>query len=129
MAAPPMGLTELAPRIAAQADEDIRWRLLLGFLDEFAHTDSALQAASITDEPTTTNDRKWDVMMAAVAEHVAYANDLPIPMWVRKPEREWLGYVWWVVELPSARPWALAHSPAAFRRRGIFLHPDDIAVA
>ena len=35
MAAPPMGLTELAVRIAAQDNEDIRWRLLLGFLDEF----------------------------------------------------------------------------------------------
>jgi hypothetical protein len=68
-------------------------------------------------------------MLAAVAEHLAYTHDLPIPLWVRKPDREWLGYVWWVVDLPSARPWALAHSPAAFRRRGIFVHPDDLAVA
>ena len=124
-----MGLTDLARRIAAQPDEDLRWRLLLGFLDEFAHADSTLQASSIVDEPVATNDRKWDVMLAAVAEHLAYAHDLPIPLWVRNPEREWLGHVWWVVELPSARPWALAHSPAAFRRRGIFLHPDDLAVA
>ena len=84
---------------------------------------------SIATEPESTGDRKWDVMLAAVAEHMAYANDLPSPLWVRKPDREWLGHVWWVVDLPSARPWALAHSPAAFRRRGIFLHPDDLAVA
>jgi hypothetical protein len=129
MAASSNALTELAHHIAKQHDEDLRWRLLLGFLDEFSQTDTADRAALIASEADPTGDRKWDVMLAAVAEHLAFANDLPSPLWVRKPEREWLGYVWWVVDLPSARPWALAHSPAAFRHRGIFLHPDDLAVA
>ncbi len=119
----------LAGELAKEPSEDTRWRLLLGFLDEYHQADKGEHTASLGDEPALTGDARWDVMLAAVAEHLAYQDDMPAPLWVRKPGREWAGSVWWVVPLPSARPWALAHSPASFRRRGIFLHPDDLAVA
>jgi len=96
---------------------------LLGFLDEYRQADCGERASSLRDEPGLTGDARWDVMLAAVAEHLAYQDDISAPLWVRKPGREWAGSVWWVVPLPSARPWALAHSPASFCRRGIFCIP------
>lgn len=127
--ASPPSIVRLAAELASEPSEDTRWRLLLGFLDEYHQADGGDHAASLCDEPDLTGDTRWDVMLAAVAEHLAYQADVPAPQWVRNPGREWAGSVWWVVALPSARPWALAHSPASFRRRGIFLHPDDLAVA
>jgi hypothetical protein len=127
--ASPVSLNLLAQRLVAERSEDIRWRLLLGFLDEYRQSPVAEHASLIALEPAHVDTGRWDMLLAAVAEHLAYEADAAAPLWVRGPGREWTGKVWWVVDLPSARPWALAHSPAAFRRRGIFLHPDDLAVA
>ena len=127
--ASPLTLADLALLVRDESDDDRRWRLLLGFLEEYRHGGALDRPTLFAAEPRETNDRRWDVLLAAVAEHLAYDEDVPAPLWVRTPEREWLGTIWWVVPLPSARPWALAHSPASFRRRGIFLHPDDLAVA
>ncbi len=127
--APPMTLTRLAVNIAAEPADESKWRLLLGFLDEYQQSAGRDRLLLIAAEPAAAGDRRWDVMLAAVAEHLAYQADSAAPAWVRGEGREWLGRIWWVVPLASARPWALAHSPASFRRRGIFLHPDDLAVA
>lgn len=126
---PPPSLTRLAMSLRDQSSEDVRWRLLLAFLDEYRYVEAGARSGLLAAEPPLTDDRRWDVMLAAIAEHLAYEDDVAAPLWARNPDREWLGHIWWVVPLPSARPWALAHSPAAFRRRGIFLHPDDLAVA
>jgi hypothetical protein len=125
----PPSIAQLAAELVSEPSEETRWRLLLGFLDEYQQTDRGEHDSALCDEPGLTGDARWDVMLAAVAEHLAYQDDISAPSWVRKPGREWAGSVWWVVPLPSARPWALAHSPASFRRRGIFLHPDDLSVA
>lgn len=71
-----------------------RWRLLLGFLDEYRQADCGERASSLRDEPGLTGDARWDVMLAAVAEHLAYQDDISAPLWVRKPGREWAGSVW-----------------------------------
>jgi hypothetical protein len=127
--ASPVSLSVLATRLVGEPSDDVRWRLLLGFLDEYRQSPVDEHASLVASEPLRVDGDRWDALLAAVAEHLAYEADAPAPSWVRGPGREWTGKVWWVVDLPSARPWALAHSPAAFRRRGIFLHPDDLAVA
>ena len=67
-------LTGLSHHVAEQHDEETRWRLLLGFLDEFSQTDAADRSALIATEPGPTGDRKWDVMLAAVAEQTCRDN-------------------------------------------------------
>jgi hypothetical protein len=119
----------LAGELRGESSEELRWRLLLGFLDEYRFATDDQRCVLLAEEPVSTGDKRWDVMLAAVAEHLSFQDDRAAPVWVRGAGREWLGSVWWVVPLASSRPWSLAHSPAAFRRRGIFLHPDDLAVA
>lgn len=65
-------------------------------------------------------DPHADAYLAAVAEHVAASHDLPAPEWVRHGGR-FLDHFWWPSTASALRARALVESPAAFRRRGIFI--------
>ncbi len=49
----------------------------------------------------------------------------PSPLWTITTDR-FLRSAWWVSDLPSARIYALVGTPAAFRRRGIYVDRYDI---
>lgn len=147
----PMTLVDLASHLSATADHEGRWRLVLEFLEEFSHEDPAAPAVptdacldnSVTGTPpvgvgrsrllagqlSSCGDVRWDALVGAVAEHLSWTDGIAAPAWCTNPDLMWFGHVWFVDPLPSAQAWALAHSPASFRRRGIFLHPDDLVRA
>lgn len=112
----PMTLAETARRIdsgvalrEAVADfvDDLRW----------ARDDQDLRAR--IDERPVDLDARTDAYLAALAEHAAAARDLPAPGWTLENAR-FLDRIWWPrYEGLWAR--AIVESPAAFRRRGIFL--------
>lgn len=58
--------------------------------------------------------------MAALAEHLAFHDELEVPDWAYEDDR-FLEQWWFPVELLSVRAEALVHSPGAFRIRGIFI--------
>lgn len=89
----------------------------------------AKRSELLAEEPESCGDLRWDILVAAVAEHLSWIDRTEAPSWCTKPELMWFGKVWFVDPMPSAQAWALAHSPAPFRRRGIFLHPDDLTRA
>lgn len=129
-----MTLGDLAIHLAATQDHENRWRLVLEFLEEFSHEEPPSGMAPggrtrsnlLVDQPSSCGDPRWDSLLAALAEHLSWADGTIAPKWCTNPELMWFGKVWFVDPLPSAQAWALAYSPAAFRRRGIFLHPDDL---
>ena len=131
-----MTLGDLATHLAATGDHERRWRLVLEFLEEFSHEDAPSEAQSgvkrtalLAKQPNSCGDPRWDSLVAAIAEYLSWADGTVGPAWCTNPELMWFGKVWFVDPLPSAQAWALAHSPASFRRRGIFLHPDDLVRA
>ncbi|WP_308160182.1 hypothetical protein [Mycolicibacterium goodii] len=79
----------------------------------------------ITSEPALTGDTRFDALMAAEAEHIASRYGLPGPLWTATTDRT-LNRAWWISELPSARTSALIWTPAAFRRRAIYLDRTDL---
>lgn len=90
-------------------------------LDEFnLLPDDALRRRAIEDEPPPTGDPRFDAFLAALAEHLAHRWQLARPTWSVAPER-FLGQFWFVSEVAGFRALAVAQSPAAFRRRGIFI--------
>ncbi len=128
----PMTIAELAQRIRRSPTEATTWRLIAEFLEEFLHEPvepHEVRQRLLDSEPGDTGDERFDLYLAALAEHLAYHNDLNNPPWVLTPRRVWIGRMWFPNDLPSAKVWALAHSPAAFRRRGIFIHPEDLSRA
>jgi hypothetical protein len=75
---------------------------------------------AIEDEPRPTGDQRYDAYLAALAEHFAVTQGLPVPAWANRPER-FLDRFWFVSEVPGFRGLAIVQSPAAFRRRGVFI--------
>jgi cell pole-organizing protein PopZ len=79
----------------------------------------------IVDAPSTV-DEHVDAYLAALAEHVASRNDIPVPQWAVTPDR-FLDHFWWPSRTRALRARALVESPAAFRRRGIFIGATTLA--
>lgn len=93
---------------------------ILQFVDDFRSRRRNIQRQLLSREPGPTGSALLDAYLAAVVEHLSNEVGLPAPSWVEDPNR--FLRTWWIEgDVPSARPTAVAQSPAAFRRRGIFV--------
>jgi hypothetical protein len=101
------------------AGEDLRFAVR-ELLDEFAlRGRDDLRLHALVDEPKPV-DEHVDAYLAALAEHLARAHGLDIPAWALQ-ERRALDHMWFPGVARGFRATALRESPAAFRRRGIFI--------
>jgi hypothetical protein len=122
----PMTLVQLAAYIAGADDESTRWRLIAEFLEEYRHEAPDVRPGLLEDEPDATGDEQWDVFAAALAEHLALRDRRAAPAWAQ--ERS-LDRFWFPFNTPAARVDAVVHAPVAFRRRGVFVAPQELEVA
>lgn len=110
-------LAQVAEHVRAGADfrECVR-----DFLDDLAFAgDDEDVVDRVAQEPFTLPDRRYDAYLAALAEHLCSERGRPAPDWALHPRR-FLDTFW----LPRTRAFTaftLVRSPAAFRRRGIFV--------
>lgn len=113
---PPDSLREVGER--ALAGEP--WRAAArDFLDGFARADPSVKQALLEDEPPRF-DAAGDAYLAALAEHLAFHHELARPTWCIQPGR-FLRRMWFASDAPGLRASAIQQSPAAFRRRGLFI--------
>lgn len=123
-----------ASRRPRSLDEVTQWGQACGdtdgflreFLDEFycAPTREA-RAAMLSQEPPLCGNERTDAYLAAVAEHLALRNRLPVPEWAGKPAR-FLRRPFFPSGLESLKATMLVESPVAFRRRLIFVGADPL---
>lgn len=117
---PPAGPARGGPRpSAAQTAQRIRagedwWLAVRELLDGLA-LGQPLDPAE--PEPV---ERRIDAYLAAVVEHACARRGQPAPTWVLEPSR-FLAAFWWPVGGEAFTALCLVQSPAAFRRRGIFI--------
>jgi hypothetical protein len=91
------------------------------FLDEFnVLPRSDLKTRAISARPVPTADARADAYLGALAEHLAIAHGIDRPSRSLESER-FLESFWFVSDVPGFRALAVAESPAAFRRRGVFI--------
>ncbi len=91
------------------------------FLDEFAlRGDDRTRAEAIVERPATAGDPRHDAYLGALAEHLAAVHGLDRPRWSLESLR-FLDRFWFVSETKGFRAVAIAQTPAAFRRRGVFV--------
>lgn len=111
-------LAGVARRALAGESFDLAARELL---DELAllQTDEQ-RARALSEEPPLTSDPRHDAYLAALGEHFALRFGIDRPEWVTRPER-FLDRFWFKSAVPGFRATAIAQSPAAFRRRGVFV--------
>lgn len=122
----PATLVDLSRWLAGNADERVRWRLVAEFLEEYRHESLESRLRLLAAEPPTTGDERWDVFLAALAEHVAAKDGRAAPGWC---EGRSLRQFWFPFNTRAARVDALVHAPASFRRRGVFVAPQELDVA
>lgn len=90
-------------------------------LDELALLrDDEQRRRAIVEEPRPTGDPRHDAYLGALGEHFALRFGIDRPPWVTRPQR-FLDRFWFCSDVPGFRATAIAQSPAAFRRRGIFI--------
>ena len=111
-----MRLAEVAVRVS-EGDELLP--AVRDFLDQVKRRDDRELADLIRARPMSTGSGRADALLAGVAEHLAAVRNLPCPGWVREPER-FLDAFWFVSDVPGFRAVALAQTPIALKRRGIF---------
>lgn len=113
--------TQTVAGVAARVleGEDLRFAVR-ELLDEFAlRGRDELRAQALAEEPARV-DLHVDAYLGALAEHLARECGLSVPRWALSEGRT-LDHMWFPGVAPSFRPTALRESPAAFRRRGIFI--------
>jgi hypothetical protein len=108
------------------ADESRRWRLVAEFLEDYRWEPSGARFGLLEDEPRGTGDERWDVFLAALAEHLAARDERAAPSWA---EPRSLRQLWFPFNTRAARVDAVVHAPAAFRRRGVYVAPQELDVA
>lgn len=121
----PLTLERLAGLLAG-SDDSHRWRLVAEFLEEYRWERPAARPAMLEAEPPGTGDERWDVFLAALAEHLAARDGRGAPPWV---ESRTLRRFWFPFNTKAARVDALVHAPAAFRRRGVYVAAQELEVA
>jgi hypothetical protein len=126
MAYQPMTMVDLAAHLSRHPDEKIRWKHVWEFLEEYRWEPADRQLRLLVGEPPTTGDLQWDVLLAALAEHLAAKLDLAPPDWSRPRV---LATPWFPSSLPSKRMEALVWAPAAFRKHGVYLSGRDLDAA
>ncbi|GAA4610138.1 hypothetical protein GCM10023107_95260 [Actinoplanes octamycinicus] len=107
-------------------DDPMRWRLIAEFLEEYHWEPAEVRGALLATEPAGTGDEHWDVLLAALAEHLAAQDGHAAPDWADQRE---LRQFWFPFNTRSARADAVVHAPAAFRRRGVFVAAQELKVA
>ena len=123
MAGRPQSLTEMALRTSdgsCEFDACVR-----EFLDEWQTLSRAHKIAAIEGEPQELGGVK-DAYLAALAEHLALSDRLPVPAWTEQPER-FLSKPFFAGGLESLKAILLVESPLAFRRRLIFISADGLS--
>jgi transcriptional regulator with XRE-family HTH domain len=120
--------TEVMPSAARRVDagEDalfvLRELLDALYLWEEVRGESAV-ARVISVAPQATSDRRFDALVGGLAEHIAVTRSLERPSWVCAPER-FLDAWWFPHPRRGFDAIALRDAPAAFRRRGVMIHPS-----
>lgn len=120
-----LSLARLAGLLAS-GDESRQWRLVAEFLEEYRWEPTEARFGLLTAEPPGTGDERWDVLLAALAEHLAAQDGRGAPEWV---ESRRLRRFWFPFNSQAARVDAVVNAPAAFRRRGIYVAAHELDVA
>jgi hypothetical protein len=104
----------------ARAGEGFR-HAVRDFLDEFPlRPDDAARSEAIVRRPEPTGDPRHDAYLGALAEHIAVLYGIERPAWSIEPGR-FLETWWFVSDVPGFRAIAIAQTPAAFLRHGVFV--------
>ena len=116
-------LTRLAERTRANPDEPSTLRIMMrGIARTWKALDDSERELTLKVPPCLTGT-KWDALLAAVTEHVAWLTGYPTPDWADEPARfNDPPQSYSIIEKENAVCWC----PGAFLRHGALADPRDL---
>jgi hypothetical protein len=82
----------------------------------------------LSTSPASVGDRRYDALLAAIAEYLCARSGMLAPTWV-EGEYRFLEQWWFVSGIKSLHADAIAHSPISFARRGVFITAGALTYA
>lgn len=79
---------------------------------------------ALATTPDSTGDRRWDAMLAGIAEQICLERSVQCPRWPFAAER-FLDSWWFMTPHRSLHPSAFVEAPAALANHGVFIHRAD----
>lgn len=96
---------ELVARLASMAPEEV--------------------ARVLEHDPGSTGDRRWDALVAGIAERAAHGAGVRTPVWTAASGR-FLDRWWFLTPYESLHASALVETPAELANRGVFVHESSL---
>ncbi len=93
-------------------------RLVRECSSNFAEATSPADMTAFLSAPSTTGDRRWDALVAGVAEDLALQRSVAVPTWTAGPAVD--GF-WYVNDNYRFDAYALAHAAPSLRVRGVVI--------
>jgi hypothetical protein len=124
-------LAEVAVEVAAclvEGDEASALRLAFRCVELFESAPIEERAALVSTSPAFVGDRRYDALLAAIAEYLCARSSMLAPAWV-EDEYRFLEQWWFVSGIKSLHADAIAHSPISFARRGVFVTAGALTYA
>lgn len=115
-----------ARRALEEGDEDWAFRLIVQARDHLRRLDP-VDVALWAEEPPSTGDRRFDLLLAAVAARTLRELGAAVPGWASGVEP--LDEPWYPARLPSLRARADREAPEDLRELGIMLTESDLTTA
>lgn len=109
----------------AHGDERRAYRNVIQLADDLAAEHGAERVALAVAPPPTTNDDRFDALIAGVTELRLEAEGLPLPKWLCN-DTTFLSTPWFVDRYSTGDGAVLAATPEPLRRRGIILDPAEL---
>ena len=116
-------LTRCAGEIQAKLDEGATLRIIMRGIPRTFGNIGIRERERTLEVPPGLTGTKWDALLAAIAEHIAWLGGYPRPAWVDEPQR--------FNDPPKSytkvrKSDAVCYSPGAFIRHGTFADPKDL---
>lgn len=106
-------------------------RHIIQFIDDVRRLDPGLRRQAVLVEPEPTGDRRWDALLAGIAEYASLTFGFAVPGWTAAPSR-FLTRFWFVIEdilrrpAPGLAALAFVSSPPPLAARGVFLDRESL---
>jgi hypothetical protein len=104
---------------------DAAFRVILQLSADLERADAALRVALCVTPPATTDDARFDALLAGVVDHALTQSGLPLPTWLSESSRR-LDEPWDFEPVPSLQALARSRTPEALARHGVFLDPAEL---
>lgn len=94
-------------------------RLVMDGVNRLPAAAEAGRLSHLLEAPASTGDQRWDALLAAAVRYRLHELGREAPAWTVK---EPLNVFWWPTRISASQQYnAMAHTPAEFRRLGIFI--------